>query len=203
MERSRVGIFGGAFNPIHTGHLFIAKEAKRIFSLSKVTFIPTGNPAFQKEGLLDKNIRTKLVELSISGNKDFDFSLYEIKKNTTSYFIETLNYFKELYPEKEFFTILGEDAFLKFHLWREPKEILKKTNLIVAKRFEDNFSDSRKYMNKYFREFKEKIFFMDHPLFPISSTLIRRRIYEGKFISYLVPNAVEKEILENGYYRKN
>ncbi len=203
MERSRIGIFGGAFNPIHTGHLFIAKEAKRIFSLKKVAFVPTGNPAFQKEGLLDKNTRTKLVELSISNNKDFDLSLYEIKKNTTSYFIETLNYFIKLYPEKEFFTILGEDTFLKFHLWKEPKEILKKTNLIVAKRFEGNFSNSKEYMNKHFEEFKEKIFFMNHPLFPVSSTLIRQRIHEGKFISYLVPEAVEREILVNGYYKKN
>ncbi len=203
MKKSRLGIFGGAFNPVHFGHLFIAKEAVRTFSLEKVIFVPTGNPVFKKEDLIDKTARAHLVELSLSEENNFELSLYEVEKDTPSFFIETLFYFKTVFPNKEFFSIIGEDAFLKFHLWKEPELILKNTNLIVAKRFYGNFETSKEYMFKYFRTFQDKIFFMDNLLFPISSTVIRRRIAEKKPISYLLPKSVEREIIKNGYYRKD
>jgi nicotinate-nucleotide adenylyltransferase len=203
MKKNRVGIFGGAFNPIHYGHLFIAKESLRVFSLDKIIFVPTGNPAFRKEDLLDKYTRAKLVDLAISDETNFELSLYEVEKESVSYFIETVQYFESQYPDYEFFMILGEDSFLQFHLWKNPEEILRKIKMIVAKRFEGDFINSRQYVKLHFEEFKEKIFFMNHPLFPISSTLIRERIYEEKFISYLVPERIERMIINNGYYRKN
>ena len=203
MKKVRVGIFGGAFNPIHCGHLFIAKESLHIFSLDKIIFVPTGNPAFHKEDLLDKYARTKLVDLAISDETNFELSLYEVEKESVSYFIETVQYFESQYTDYEFFMILGEDSFLQFHLWKNPEEILRKVKMIVAKRFEGDFLDSRQYMKLHFETFKNKIFFMSHPLFPISSTLIRERIYKGEFISYLVPKKIEREIINNGYYRKN
>ncbi len=203
MKKGRLGIFGGAFNPVHFGHLFIAKEAMRTFSLEKVIFVPTGNPVFKKEGLIDKTARARLVEFSVTGEDSFELSLYEVEKDTPSFFIETLLYFKHVFPNKEFFSIIGEDAFLKFHLWKEPELILKSTNLIVAKRFCGNFEKSKEYMLEYFSAFQNKIFFMDNLLFPISSTVIRRRIAEQKPVSYLLPKSVEKEIIKNGYYRKD
>ncbi|PIP49818.1 MAG: nicotinate-nicotinamide nucleotide adenylyltransferase, partial [Caldiserica bacterium CG23_combo_of_CG06-09_8_20_14_all_35_60] len=74
----KLGIFGGAFNPIHIGHLFVAKEALKIFQLDKIIFIPTGNPVFQKEELLDKKDRAKLVNLSIKDEPCFEESLFEV-----------------------------------------------------------------------------------------------------------------------------
>ncbi len=203
MEKGSIGLFGGAFNPIHYGHLFIAKEAKRIFSLEKVIFVPTGTPAFYKENLLDKNIRAELVKMSVSNKKDFETSFYEINKNKISYFVETLNYFETIYPNKNFFLILGEDTFLKFHLWKNPEDILGRTKIIIAKRFEGNFLKSKNYSHEYFTKFINRFFFMDHPLFPISSTLVRKRIHNGEFISYLVPENVEREIVNNGYYKED
>ncbi len=196
---NKIGILGGAFNPIHFGHLFIAKEAMGLFSLKKIIFVPTGNPVFPKENLLDKRIRTDLVKNAILREKHFEISLFEVKRDTPSFFIDTLKYFKS--RQNEIFVIIGEDTFLQFHRWRLPEEILKVSSLIVAKRYEGNFEKTKDYVEKRFDVFKSRIYFLSHPLFPISSTLIRKRIKEEKSISYLLPKNIEEIIIKNGYYR--
>ena len=197
----KIGVFGGAFNPIHYGHLFIAAESLNVFQLKKIIFVPTGNPAFEKEDLLDKNIRLRMVREATKKIAQFTVDDFEVQQKSTSYFIYTLNHIIALYPEDTIFSILGEDAFLNFHKWNSPEEILLKTSLIIAKRFEGNFTRTKDYIEEQFKNFKEKILFLDHPLYPLSSTLIRRRIKDGKSISFLVPEVIEKEIVENGYYR--
>ena len=196
---NKLGIFGGAFNPIHNGHLFVAKEAIKVFELKKVIFVPTGNPVFPKEDLLAKSIRANLVKLAIEGEPCFEESFFEIERNTLSYFIDTLEQF--INPENEVFTLLGEDAFIELHRWKSYNEIIKKTKLIIAERFEDSFRTTGKYIESKFPEFKDKIFFLSHPLYRISSTLIRERVKSNKHISYLVPEGVEKEILDKKYYK--
>jgi nicotinate-nucleotide adenylyltransferase len=195
----KLGIFGGAFNPIHIGHLFVAKEALKIFQLDKIIFIPTGNPVFQKEELLDKKDRAKLVNLSIKDEPCFEESLFEVNRDVPSYFINTLDQFINHYDD--LYTILGEDTFILFHKWKSYREIISKTNFIIAERFEDSFTISKKYIQTYFPDFKEKIFFLSHPLYRISSTLIRERIKSNKYISYLVPKEIEMEILNKRYYK--
>ena len=196
---SKIGIFGGAFNPIHNGHMFVAEEALWIFQLNKIVFVPTGNPVFQKEDLLDKNERSKLVSLSIKDRPYFEESLFEVQRDAPSYFIDTLEQF--LQPSNSLYTILGEDAFIYFHKWKSYEEIISRTNFIVAERFEDSFATTKKYIQTNFHEFIDKIFFLSHPLYRISSTLIRERIKSNKHISYLVPEIVEKEILDKRYYK--
>ena len=197
----KIGVFGGAFNPIHYGHLFIAVESINVFQLKKIIFVPTGNPAFKKEELLDKNIRLRMVKEATKKIAQFTVDDFEVQHKGTSYFIYTLNHIIDLYPEDTIFSILGEDAFLNFHKWNSPEEILSKTHLIIAKRFEGNFNKTKEYIEEYFKNFEEKILFLDHPLYPLSSTLIRKRVKDKKSISFLVPEIIEKEIIENGYYR--
>jgi nicotinate-nucleotide adenylyltransferase len=198
---NKIGIFGGAFNPIHYGHLFIAKESLEVFGIQKIIFIPTGSPSFNKKDLLDKWIRLEFVKCAISNEEHFEIDNFEVKNPRISYFIYTLNHVKEKFPNREIFSIIGEDAFLQFHKWKSPLEILEKTNIIIAKRFSGNFEQTKQYISKNFKAFKNKIFFLDHPLYTISSTLIRERIKNGKSISYLVPECIEREIIKNAYYR--
>ncbi len=197
----KIGIFGGAFNPIHYGHLFIAAESLNVFQLKKIIFVPTGNHAFKKEDLLDKYTRFRLVKEATKTVNYFTVDDFEIKRESTSYFIYTLKHIIDLHPDSEIFSILGEDAFLNFHEWKAPEEILSKTHLIIAKRFEGNFTRTKEYIKKYFSRFEKKLSFLDHPLYPLSSRLIRKRIKNGKSISFLVPETIEKEIVKNGYYK--
>ncbi len=198
---NRIGIFGGAFNPIHNGHLFIANEALNLFGLQKVIFIPTGNPVFPKKDLLNKEDRLELTKIAISDKKYFEVSDFEIKRNELSYFVDTLEYLIEKRHCDDCYSIIGEDAFLKFHMWKNYEKILKLSKIVVAKRYEDNFKTIKSYVKEYFLTYANRILFLSHPLYPISSTLIRDRIKCDKSISYLVPKNVEEEIINNGYYR--
>ncbi len=198
-KTNKIGLFGGAFNPIHYGHLFAAKEAVQTFQLKKIIFIPTGNPVFEKQELLGKQIRANFVKNAILDEKDFEVSLFEIEREAPSFFIDTLQYFNN--GEDVLFTILGEDTFMQFHKWKSPEEILENSYLIIAKRYEGNFAATKSYVKEHFKKYEEKIFFLPHPLYPISSTLIRERIKKEMPVSYLLPESIEKEILENGYYR--
>jgi len=195
----KLGIFGGAFNPIHNGHLFVAKEAIKIFELRKIIFVPTGNPVFPKEDLLAKSDRAHLVKSAIEGEFSFQESFFEIERDAPSYFIDTLEQF--INHENDIFTLLGEDAFIELHRWKSYEKIIRKVKFIIAERFEDSFRTTAKYIESKFPEFKDKIFFLSHPLYRISSTLIRERVKSNKHISYLVPESIEKEILDKQYYK--
>lgn len=195
---SRIGIFGGAFNPIHNGHLFIAKESLRVFNLSKIFFVPTGNPVFPKEELLDKSVRANLVELSIKNEPEFAISYFEIDRSEPSYYIETLKFFRGFY--EDVYSIIGEDAFISFHRWKEPYEIMKSSKIIIAERFDDGFSRTQKYIEENYKGYRKDIYFLSHPFYRISSTVVRERIKQNKHIDYLVPDSVKQIILSQKYY---
>lgn len=197
-KKSRIALYGGAFNPIHSGHLFVAKDVLELFNVDKVIFIPTGNPVFPKKDLLDKRIRAKLVEVAIADEPKFEISYFEIDRDVPSYYIDTLRYFQN--PETEIFSIIGEDAFLKITLWKDYKDILRNSYFIVAKRLNDDFSTLREFISENLNGFKDRIFTLPHPLFSISSTIIRERVKQGLTISYLLPKEVELEIAKNHYY---
>lgn len=196
----RIALYGGAFNPIHIGHLFVAKEAINLFNLDKVVFVPTGNPVFVKKDLLDKNTRYNLVQMAIKDEPKFEVSDFEIRRAEPSYYIETLKYFTR--DNVEIFSIIGEDAFLKITLWKDYEDILRNSYFIIAKRLNDEFSTLREFITENLNGFKDKIFTLNHPLFCISSTLIRERIKQGLTVSYLIPKEVEKEIIRKGYYKR-
>lgn len=196
----RIGLYGGAFNPIHIGHLFVAKEAIHLFNLEKVVFVPTGNPVFVKKDLLDKDIRLNLVKMAVKDEPLFEVSDFEVKRAEPSYYIDTLNHFKS--ENVEVFSIIGEDAFLKITLWKDYEEILRNSYFIIPKRLNDDFSTLREFIAENLNGFKERVFTLSHPLFCISSTLIRERIKQGLSVSYLLPKEVELEIIRNGYYKR-
>lgn len=197
---NKVGVFGGAFNPIHIGHLFIAFESMHLFNLGKVIFVPTGNPnpAFKKDDLLDGEIRLRLCQLATKNTEHFEVSDYEVKKDTPSYYIETLTFLKQTY--KEIYTIIGEDAFQQIHRWKDYEHIFSGTKFIVAERYDDNFKSSTIYIEKHLAKYSEKIYFLSHPFFRVSSSMIRERIRTGEPVDFLVPERVLKIIKQKKYY---
>lgn len=137
----RIGIFGGAFNPIHYGHLRAAEEVNEIFALDKILFIPSGRPPFKKPALLQARHRYEMTRLAIEGNPSFGISDIEVKKRGVSYSIDTLRSLRDKYKGAEFFFILGIDAFLDLPSWKEPDKLLRLINLIVISRAGFSFLD--------------------------------------------------------------
>ncbi|MDD5015556.1 MAG: nicotinate-nucleotide adenylyltransferase [Atribacterota bacterium] len=191
----RLGIMGGVFDPIHYGHLFTAEEARVVFKLDKVIFVPCRQPAHKRENNISDPINRYLMTvLATRNNKFFEVSKVELNRPGPSYSIDTVKEFLKKYNQEiKIFFITGADAFLEIDSWYKSEELIKICQFVAATRPGYN-------LNKLDQKFKKIIKIMEIPALYISSTDIRRRIKEGRNIKYLVPYEVEKYIYEKGLY---
>src|SRR5215207_7346871 len=132
----RLGLFGGSFNPIHYGHLGMARDAREKLQLDRVLFIPTGDPPHKQEGALaPANDRYEMVRLAITGEPSFDLSDVELRRTGKSYSIDTVRQLRRQYhPSAELYFLIGLDAFLDFPSWREPLALLQACRFVVISR---------------------------------------------------------------------
>lgn len=135
----KVAIYGGAFNPVHEGHLSLARELQKRFSLSKILFVPTGRPPHKSlSGDPGAAHRFGMLEKAISGNKGWEAVPIEINRSGISYTVQTL---RDLALLERPWLILGTDAFQTFLSWKDPVEILKQADLLVASRPGTSFEE--------------------------------------------------------------
>lgn len=191
---SKIGIFGGTFDPIHNGHLITAQSVKEIRNLEKIIFIPAFiSPHKQDADPSRAKHRLNMLELAIKDIPFFESSDFEIKQHTISYTIDTLREFKKYYDEIDL--IIGYDNIFQFHTWKEPDEIFKLANVVVLKRKSSHPID---YIDKYV----ESAHFVETRGIEISATDIRNRVGNGMPIYYLVPEKVLDYIFKNNLYKE-
>jgi nicotinate-nucleotide adenylyltransferase len=189
----KIGLYFGSFNPIHTGHLIIASHILNETEVQKVWFVVSPqNPLKPSNALLNEYHRLHLVQKAIDPDIrlraiDIEFSLPK-----PSYTIHTLTYLQEKYPNYEFSVIMGSDSFQNLHNWKNGDLILKTYRILVYKR--PGFD--------VVAEGYPNVTVLNAPLLDISATHIRELIRTGKSIKYLVPEEVEKEIYDSGFYKK-
>ena len=181
-------IFGGNFNPVHTGHLILAADALRILSLDKVLFIPAWKSPF-KENIptIPFNDRYNMLRLATSNKKCFEVSDIEGKRKGISYTYQTL---KELFKkERDLCILIGEDQAKDFKEWHKWEEILKMADVFVFKRSKEK--------HKYPKGLKT----LNSRIIEISSTEIRNKIKNGQPVDFLVPAPVLDYIKKHKLYR--
>ncbi len=185
----KIGIMGGTFDPIHNGHIKIAKAAQKEYHLDTVIFLTSGNPPHKKgKKILDSKIRHIMVKRAISGIDGFCACDWEVNRKEYSYTLNTLQYFNELYPDTELYFIIGGDSLRDFNKWYRPQDILNLCTLLVYDRTDGTTdTDFAKVIHG------EKI--------NISSTEIRHIIETGGDVSALVPREVCKFIERNNLYK--
>ena len=198
----KIGVFGGTFDPIHLGHLYIAYEAKRKLGLDKILFIPSGNPPHkQLKKVTDSFYRYKMVEASIKNYEGFEVSDYEVKKHTLSYTFKTLEYLKTLYENSEIYFITGGDCLIDLETWTNVPRILELCKFVVFNRpghsKEDFLNQKRIIENRYDKE----ILYLHLLNLEISSTMIRERVKENLSVEFFVPKDVNDMIKEFKLYR--
>lgn len=197
----RIGIMGGTFNPIHTGHLIIAQQTLVELALDKVWFMPAGNPPHKDTPVIDGKLRRRMVELAIESNSDFELFDYELKKTRPSYSAMTMTELDEAYPENDFYFIMGADSLMDFHKWYHPEVICAHTKLVCADR--NNISDDRLEAEKKILEadFGATIYLIDTPQIEISSSDIRDRLKDKpSSVRYMLPEGVYDFIIKNHLY---
>ncbi|MBN3534540.1 nicotinate-nucleotide adenylyltransferase [Mycoplasma procyoni] len=142
----KIGIFGGSFDPIHNGHIKVAKEAIEQLNLDKLYFVPTFKSPFKtKQKYAPWEDRIKMIEM-VKPQKS-EISLFEIKRKGTSYTIDTVSHFKKQFPNDELFLILGSDNLDKLHKWKEIETISKSVQIVIFKRNKNIFKENLKKFN--------------------------------------------------------
>jgi len=190
-----LGIFGGTFNPPHVGHLITAERVGDALGLDSILFIPSFISPHKQEGEeRTAEHRLAMTRLAAAENPRFAVSDIEIQRPEPSYTIETVRSLRHERPEDHLFLIIGMDNFLTFHLWKEPKELLRSAALVVMNR-----PLYPKRVNEVLGT--ENVQFVDVPGIDVSSSEIRRRVHQGESIRYLVPQSVEAYIHQHALYR--
>jgi nicotinate-nucleotide adenylyltransferase len=193
----KIGILGGTFNPIHNGHLIIAKQTGKRFKLDKIIFIPCHTPYHKNsKELISPKHRLAMVKKAVKGISYFKTSDIEIKRGGLTYSIDTLKHLTKRYkPETKFYFIIGSDSLSELPLWKEIKELVKLCNFIAVARAG---VIAKRRLPSYLTP---HIFHINTPLSDISSSEIRERVRKKQSIKYLVSKPIEKYIINNKLYK--
>ena len=204
MARTRIGIFGGCFDPIHMGHLILADYARESAALDRVVFIPAATSPLKPAGTVATNRqRLEMVSLAIGGNPNFDVDDFELQRDGISYTVDTLDEFSRRFPDAELFLIMGADSLEQFAKWKNPRQICELATLLVGARYGSEVDldllvsfaseDRMKAIRSAAFEF---------PRIEISSTGLRNRIGSRKSIRYRTPRSVEAYIENAKLYQQ-
>lgn len=195
----KIGLFGGTFDPIHFGHIALARHVLDTCSLDKIIFIPAGIPPHKIENVVtEKKHRFSMVQAAIAKDAQFCISDYELQNEEPNYSYRTIAHFKKLYPEDTVFFIVGGDSFRDFPKWKNYETLISLCTFIVVSRPEilpEQYKSVYQGLKK-----PPKVCYINDFSYGISSTEIRNRVAEGKDISSLVPPFVEQYIKNHNLY---
>ena len=204
MAATRIGILGGSFDPIHIGHLIMAQAALEAERLDRVLFIPCRRqPLKHGAAPAPGHHRLAMVTAAVADDPRFEASDIEVKRPGVSYSIDTIRTLRAQYPKARLSFILGTDALLELHRWREVDALLAACTVVTVMRpgnTDADFDPERLQLpaTACARLRRHRV---QGPGIGISSTTIRQRVAQSRAIRYLVPSPVAVYIQVHGLYR--
>ena len=183
----RMGIYGGTFNPVHHGHLILARQALEEFKLDRLVFVPAAESPFKIQNhSAPSGDRLAMLRLAIAGEDRFSVDPLEIERGGISYSIDTVKMFRNRDPGAELFFLVGEDNADRLTEWHRFEELKKLVSFVVLSRSEDFQSPEYPVVQRRIE---------------ISSTEIRNRVANQESITYLVPESVKHYIEQHQLYQ--
>ncbi len=197
----RVGVFGGTFDPIHLGHLAVARSIQSSLGLDNVIFVPAGQPWLKADTPVSHvKDRVQMLRLALARRRAFELSTIEADRPGPSYTVDTMETLqRQLGSDADLFFLLGSDALMDIAKWKEPQRLIQLCQLVAFAR--PGFGlPTMEALEAAVPGISLRVVFAEVPQVNIRATDIRRRIAEGRSIQRLVPRAVERYILEHGLY---
>ena len=192
-DQKRIGLFGGSFDPVHTGHLILAQMAADFAGLDRVLFTPTAAPPHKTARILSPfEERIAMVRLAIEGNDRFELSLLEGSEGPSFTWESVLHYARAGYGREDLHLIVGSDSLRDMGMWRKPDVIFDNSTIISMTRPGSGDLPAPPA--------GAVIMLLETGANTISSSGIRSRVSEGRSIRYLVPEVVERYIDDKGLY---
>jgi nicotinate-nucleotide adenylyltransferase len=219
----KLGLFGGSFNPVHDGHLTIARQTREALELDQILYIPTSHPPHKPNGsLAPAQDRYEMVRLAIASDPVLAISDVEIRRPGKSYSIDTIRQLQQEYgPHTQLFFLIGLDAFLDFPSWRDPRTLLELCSFVVLSRPGLSFRslstvpllppipypsladlDAGRIFRIEAQIGGQRLICLKQPPCPISASDIRARIRQGLPVANLLPPLVESYILRHHLYQE-
>ena len=188
-----IGIYGGTFNPLHNGHIALAKAFLQQAGLDEVWFVVSPqNPFKVNDTLLDDDIRLQMVRTALHGEPKLKVSDVEYHLPKPSYMYRTLRHLSTEHPDYKFTLLIGGDNWEAFDRWKNADEIIENYRIAVYPRRGDNIDVSA---------LPHTVMLLDTPLIDISSTEIRQRVSDGQPINSLVPQEIAAFIEKHHLYK--
>ena len=197
---SRIGVFGGTFDPPHLAHLILADEARYQLELTRVLWVLTPNSPLK----FDRQIspwedRYELLTAALRDNPGFEISRVDIDRPAPHYTYETLKLIAQEHPDQEIVFLMGSDSLDDLLKWKKPHEILSVSRKIGVMR-RPGVDIDLNYLEREIPHLQEKIFWIESPLIEISGSEIRSRLKSKKPVRYFLPPEVHKIIKTKKYY---
>jgi nicotinate-nucleotide adenylyltransferase len=187
----KIGLFGGTFDPPHTGHLIVAQDALIRLGLDRLIFIPAATPPHKQDReITPAAIRLAMLRAATAEDPRFEVDDLELRRGGPSYTVDTLRTYLTAQPDAELFLIVGADQYEEMHTWHEANEVRRLARLAVLSRAGCEAQQA-----------KERVAAVPVTRIDISATDIRKRIRAHEPIRYLVPVAVEELITRHRLYR--
>jgi nicotinate-nucleotide adenylyltransferase len=209
----KLGIFGGTFDPLHNGHLQLAKVAIRELKLHQVIFVPCGSPPHKSHsGISAFSHRLAMIELATKNSALLSSSSIESTLKAPTYTIDMLKSIRQMYHEQEkFFFLVGSDAFLDIASWKNYYRLLAEITFVLVMRTGDRIYEVEKFLNKLgFAKKGRKWRLVDAPeaqlillseqIDDISATDIRQKVRNNQTIDNLVPPEIREYIAAHKLY---
>jgi nicotinate-nucleotide adenylyltransferase len=200
----RIGIFGGAFDPVHYGHLILAEQCREQGRLDEVWFVPAPRPPHKPEHEITRfEQRVEMLALAIAGNAAFRIDELEKERAGPSYTADTLAELHRRHPAHEFFLLVGSDTLLDMPHWYQPLRVIESAALMVMRRPNNDVMTAEELRSRLSlpESIALRMEVVETPLIDIASRDLRRRAAAGRSLRYFLPRSVEMYIQEKKLYR--
>ncbi|BCY19239.1 MAG: nicotinate (nicotinamide) nucleotide adenylyltransferase [Chloroflexi bacterium] len=197
---SRIGLFGGTFDPPHLGHIILASEALHELKLDKILWILTPrSPLKINNQISPLEQRLELVNAALRGIPEFRLSLVDVQRESPYYAVDTVNILKNENPGDAFIYLMGSDSLRDLPRWHEPAAFIDSVNELGVYRRPEAYPDLD-VLETVCPGIKTKTTFFNAPMIEISGADIRQRIKDGRPFRYFLLPSVYQNIKRHSYY---